>query len=137
MEQALRELGCRVYNPNVQLKREGYTNTEASDIWLDRFTEELTKGQHGKGFVLQIQTGDRRERSHMQVGEQRIAEAMGLPIMGIMIESFIVKSGYTVEQLHANEQIIEIKFAAWSAIQAAREQLSPTGRAEFHSPEFH
>lgn len=82
-ENALTALGCKVYNPNTQLKAEGFTDEECNIIWLDRYTEaiEITRVSQA-GFVLQIQQGSARSKSHHQAAEERMAGWAACPIIG-------------------------------------------------------
>eukprot|EP00439_Symbiodinium_sp_Y106_P023905 s3084_g2.t3 len=82
IKEVLEELGCTVYNPNTDNKE--LHKDEANDRWLRTFCENLDKIQEARnGFVLQIQQGVVREKSHMQIAEERMGKQWSVPCMGL------------------------------------------------------
>eukprot|EP00439_Symbiodinium_sp_Y106_P048896 s257_g6.t1 len=82
IKEILEELGCTVYNPNTDNKE--LYREKADDRWLRTFTENLDRIQERRnGFVLQIQQGMVREKSDMQVAEERMGKQWAVPRMGL------------------------------------------------------
>ena len=129
-EEALTALGCKAYNPNTRLKKEGYTDAEANDQWLDRFTAEVEAAHDSKGFVLQIQQGRARGKSHMQIGEERIAKWSKQPVLGVYI---------TDRQVEQNGEypLFNARIEAWCAIDLAKRQWANGVRDTVESVEAH
>ncbi|CAE7640455.1 PIP5K8, partial [Symbiodinium necroappetens] len=81
VKEILEELGCTVYNPNTDNKE--LYGDEADDR-LRTFCENLTRIQREKrGFVLQIQQGQAREKSNMQIAEEDMGTQWHIPRMGL------------------------------------------------------
>eukprot|EP00439_Symbiodinium_sp_Y106_P036729 s528_g4.t1 len=94
IKEILEELGCTVYNPNTDNKaRSGATNNglkaevykeEADSRWLLTFQEHLDIIEKSKrGFVLQIQQGQVREKSYMQISEEKMGKKWYVPRIGL------------------------------------------------------
>jgi len=103
--QALRELGCIVYNPNTD-------NEKGDDGWLLSFNESLNAVKASKGFILQIQQGRQREKSMMQQAEEMNGVMWGVPKIGAYIPDD-GEGGYDEPVLRAD---------AWCAVECARRQ---------------
>jgi len=82
IKEILEELGCTVYNPNTDNK-EVYKE-EADSRWLLTFQEHLDIIEKSKrGFVLQIQQGPVREKSYMQISEEKMGKKWHVPRIGL------------------------------------------------------
>ncbi|CAE7205934.1 PIP5K6 [Symbiodinium sp. CCMP2592] len=82
IKEILEELGCTVYNPNTDNKE--VWKEEADSRWLLTFQENLDRIEKSKrGFVLQIQQGVIREKSYMQISEEKMGKKWQVPRMGL------------------------------------------------------
>lgn len=81
MKDILEKHGCSVYNPNTD--NEAANKHEADAQWLRTFNRHLEVVKQTKGFVLQIQQGAKRERTDMQLAEEKQAGWLQVPRIGI------------------------------------------------------
>ena len=56
---------------------------QVNDRWLLSFNENLEKVEATQGFVIQIQQGVQREKSFMQIAEEKMARWLKVPRIGI------------------------------------------------------
>eukprot|EP00439_Symbiodinium_sp_Y106_P026730 s2165_g3.t1 len=81
-DEILEELGCTVYNPNTDNKE--LYKEESDSRWLLTFQENLDIIEESKrGFVLQIQQGQVREKSYMQISEEKMGKKWNVPRIGL------------------------------------------------------
>jgi hypothetical protein len=95
----LKELGCTVYNPNVDnLEKYGGDKKTGDSAWLKTFAENVQIARDKKGFVLQLQQGGRREKSDMQEAEEMVTGWRGVP----RIAMWVYEEGFSEERREPN-----------------------------------
>ncbi|CAE7349735.1 RSPH1 [Symbiodinium sp. CCMP2592] len=111
IKEILEELGCTVYNPNTD-NQEMYKE-EADSRWLLTFQENLDRIEGSKrGFVLQIQQGVVREKTYMQLSEEKMGKKWHIPRMGLY--------AFAITETRGGNTLAENYLA--TAVEKAREQ---------------
>ena len=116
---ALKEMGCTVYNPNTDNPPE-----YGDQGWSLSFTNNLYFVAQTKGFVYQLQQGEERKTGDTQLAEEHMGEQwLGcVPVVGAKIPSFDQRKWDTKGDSMGVLSDFQLRYDTWRAIHCARRQ---------------
>ena len=125
--------------PSPARSRKELHKDEANDRWLRTFCENLDKIQEARnGFVLQIQQGVVREKSHMQIAEERMGKQWSVPCIGLYAFAIThLRGGGDLAEQHLASAVEKAR-KQWeegsirAEVQMVSEWFEPIGNGELH-----
>ena len=118
-KEALKEMGCTVYNPNTDNPPE-----YGDQGWSLSFTNNLYFVAQTKGFVYQLQQGEEGKTSDTQLAEEHMGEQWQgcVPVVGAKIPSFDQHKWDNKGDSMVVLSDFQLRYDTWRAIHCARRQ---------------